>query len=236
MEDYEKFEQLIENSGGIPDGNDPELEAMFQIVQGLKSGQPYTSQQARVKSQRLMLAEAEQIAEASKSRRISIIGSLYGWAVPAILLLAVAGAVLGNSQRNDGEGPATVESLSAPALVPVELEPSEESAMEENQGDEGSPEANTMISRTQIISDTTDGEPVAVPVPDDLVSYPAPEANTGEVDQITVPDGEGGEIDIPVPQRPLPGSQINPPVDENGNPLVTPRPGDGREGGRNPDS
>ena len=245
MENYEKFEQMIEDSGNTPDGSDPELESMFQIVQSLKSGQPHPSFKAQAKSKQLMLEEAKQVAQSSKARRISIIGSLYGWAVPAILLLAVAGVVLGNSQRNGVAEPGTIESGSGPALVPVESEATEEPVddiapvlepADEGQEGEISPDSSPMITRTQIISDTADGEPVAVPVPEDLVSYPAPETNTGEVDQITVPDGEGGEVDIPVPQRPLPGSQINPPVDENGNPLVTPLPGDGREGGRNPDS
>ena len=171
MENYEKFEQMIEDSGNAPDGSDPELESMFQIVQSLKSDQPHPSYKAQSGSKQLMLEEAKRVAEASKTRRLSVIGSLYGWAVPAILLLAVVGAVVGNSQRSGGVdiGPETIESGSAPVLAPADEEP-----IEESEEDVLSPEASTIITSTEIISDSAAGEAVVPPVPEDLVAYPDP--------------------------------------------------------------
>lgn len=234
MEDYEKFDQLIENLDSADSEIDPELGSLLQIVQGLKENQPHPSAAAKMRSQRLMLAESKTVRESSKAQRMSFIGSLYAWAVPAVLMLAIVGVVFGNSSRGGIEEPATVQSGSG-VLSTVEPEAVQDPA--------ASNEAEALLSPTVTLTATVsltrnvpieDG-PAAEPLPVDLVPYPSPESESRESEPVMIPDGEGGEVPV-APQRPLPGSSIDPPEGVDIDLIVTPRPGDGREDGRNPDS
>lgn len=243
MEDYEKFDQLIENLGSSESEIDAEFDSFMQIVEGLKDNQPQPSAAARMRSQRLMLEESKTIRESSKAQRMSFIGSLYGWAVPAILMLAIVGVVFGNSSIGGVEEPSTIQSGSGvlATAVPTEVQ-AEPEQIEDPAGSadvEIVPELTVTITATVSLTRNVPIEdgPAAEPIPDELVPYPSPdsesESRSSEAD--AQPAGDRGEIPSP-PERPLPGSNIEPPEGSDAELIVTPRPGDGREGGRNPDS
>jgi len=241
MEDYEKFDQLIENLDSTESSIDPEIAHLAQIVQSLKDNQPHPSAAARMRSQQMMLAESKSIRDSKKAQRLSFIGSLYGWAVPAVLILAVVGVVLGNSSGDETNAPGTLQSGSAPAILattPAETEADsgDKQNLQSSDGAEVLIEPTSTLTITLSITRNVPGGdgPAAEPIPADLVPYPSPEAESREAESITMPDGEGGEV--VVPERPLPGSSIQPPDGSDGGTIVPPRPGDGREGGRNPDS
>ena len=226
----DRFDQLIEN--GL--AGEDELGGMVDIVDQLKKSQPHPATLAQMRSERRMLAESERVRQAIRERRISRLGSLYGWAVPAILLLAVFGVVFGNSRQNE---PATPEPGSSESSSGV-LTTVDTSSVQEI--DEPQIEATATVTPSLSLTRTipNDSQPAADPLASDLNPYPSPANVTedGEVESISVPDGEGGEIEVVVPIRPLAGTNIEPPEGGDSSTIVTPRPGDGREGGRNPDS
>lgn len=238
MEDYEKFDDLIKNLDSAESNSDPEMAHLAQIVQSMKDSQPHPSAAARMRSQQMMLAESKSVRDSKKAQRLSFIGSLYGWAVPAVLMLAVVGVVLGNSGGDETNAPGTLQSGSAPAILattPAETE-IDSSETQNSDGAEVLIEPTPTLTLTVSITRNVPGDagPAAEPISADLVPYPSPETESREGESITMPDGDGGEV--AVPERPLPGSSIQPPDDNAGGTIVTPRPGDGREGGRNPDS
>ncbi|MEM9772977.1 MAG: hypothetical protein AAF902_00245 [Chloroflexota bacterium] len=244
MEDFEKFDKLVNDFERGESSDDGDLDNYLRIVRSLKNNQPHPSISARSKSQRLMLEEAGQLSQKKREKRLVNLGRLLGLAVPALLIFAVLSTVLTSRGQSNGiEAPAIPQGASGEekgtdgVLEPVQDGPEQN---EENISTEVMEEIEpaASITPTRITNEGTASEPISGQVEEGVSESDEDLAgesiNSGS--QITVPDGDGGQIVIPEPQIPLPGARLQPPIGGSEGEMVTPRPGDGREDGRNPDS
>ncbi|MEM8859875.1 MAG: hypothetical protein AAGD96_16225 [Chloroflexota bacterium] len=228
MKDFEKFDELLNRVEHGSHATEGEFDDYLNIAHSLKDQQPFPSAQARAKSRQLLLSEAKQVKESSKKSRLVNLGSLLAFAVPALLVFAVLATVLRSRVPDNVQvgAPSTEAEEFEGVLAPVqEIDPTVEAPVVEI-------EPTAIVSGTRITNEGTDAVPISGEVEEADVNDESPAGS----DQITPPDSGDSEFDLPQPQLPLPGAGIEPPIDGDERSIITPRPGDGREDGRNPDS
>lgn len=239
MKDFEEFDKLVNDYERGELANTDNYDDYLQIVQAIKSSQPHPTPAARSASQKLMLEEAGKVGQVKQERRLVNLGRLFAFAVPVLLVFVVTATVL-TSRRGDVDQldpavqPGSPGQQSEGVLPTVEAET--DLGGETPLVEEAVPVETEIMTATRITTEGTASEPItgqmeeAIGSGDQNLSEESTETGSN---QVTVPDGEGGEIVLPQPQLPLPGAGIEPPVDGE---MIVPRPGDGREDGRNPDS
>lgn len=199
MNDYEKFDQYLDD-GKFKD----EFSDLHQITDLLRNKTDYPSPLAEKNSKAKFIAEAESIQADRNATRVRRLGAVFAWAVPAILILVLAGVIFGNGPNSgaeeiqtgsDGQGVVDendVEQQDDGVLAPaVEITPTR-FVTEDGPGSESLPsdvQNSAIVSPTENTGETItilgeDGNPV------ELIN-PAVPGSDGAGQPIDTQEGEG---------------------------------------------
>ena len=190
MQDYDKFDKMI-NANGLSGSDEfAEFEGMFEVTQALKSNIKLPRAAAENASRMKMLAEAEAVQTEVRDRRGRRLGALFAWAVPAVLLLAIAGVILGNRSPTE---PAVAVPGAAPQEEPGVL-------------------ATTVPTPTQSIQEV---DPISTQLPAELQGTAVLTGTRGSDGAVVLPLEDGTELELPQPNLPLPGGAGSP-IDKEG--------------------
>ncbi len=184
MKDYEKFDEYL-NDGKFQG----EFGDLHKIADRLKNQNIYPSPMAENRSKNKFLAAAESMQAEQKTRRVRRLGAVFAWAVPAVLILVLAGIVFGNGP---GSGNQDIQTG-----VGGELEQ-----------DDGILQPAEEITPTRIII-TNDG-PASTPIPAEIdgSNVITPTQKDGET--ITVYDEDGNPVELINPAVPVNGGAGQP--------------------------
>lgn len=236
MQDFEKFDELL--NGQAAKGETEDMQEMVDLVDQLKRNFSHATPAAENSSRQRLLEEVEAIRAESETKRLRRLGAVFAWAVPVILILALAGVLFGNRPSSDPES--DIDTLSQPeeinVLAPVaptkveeetdeeplsvdeqremeeEINVLEEPAVEEGASiDEGGvDELLENITPTRPLFET---EPLGTEISTE-VDHGREMTKTREAETVIVtriPTDSGGEIPIPQPQIPEPIDDPSPP-------------------------
>ncbi len=191
MNDYEKFDQYLDD-GKFKD----DFSELHQITDLLRNKTNYPSPLTEKNSKAKFLAEAESIQTDRNATRVRRLGAVFAWAVPAILILVLAGVIFGNGP-NSGGAEIQTGSGAEQAVDDTEVE----------QQDDGVLAPAVEITPTRFV--TEDG-PGAESLPGGLqdTSVISPTEKNGET--ITIPGEDGNPVELINPAVPVNGGAGQP--------------------------